>query len=361
VSITRNQNLLRTTLGLVVGTFALAFGISGCNSGGGSGKVNLTGAGSSFVNPAMQGWIQSYSQAHPNAQINYQSVGSGAGIQQVKSGTVDFGASDAPLSDDQLAGMKPVIQIPESAGPVVITYNLPDLKQPLQVSGESLADIFMGKIKTWNDPAIAKDNPGVALPTGNVVVVHRADSSGTTNAFTTYLSSVSSEWKDKIGKGTQVQWPVGLGGKGSEGITGQLRQTPGAIGYVELTFATQNKLPVASIGNQAHKYVVPRTASTTAAIAAFADQLTKDPRVPIVNPPASAPDAYPISTLTFLIIPKDGTDAAKRSALKSFITYVITDGQAEAEKLQYAPLPDAVKQYNTQVLGQLTTNGQPIQ
>lgn len=362
VSITRNRNRLAIHLGLAIGSVALALGFSGCNSGGGgSEKVNITGAGSSFVNPVMQRWIQSYSQVHTNVQINYQSVGSGAGIQQVKSGTVDFGASDAPLSDEQLAGMKPVIQIPESAGPVVITYNLPELKQPLQISGEDLADIFLGKIKTWHDPAIAKDNPGVALPNTNIVVVHRADSSGTTNAFTTYLSSISSEWNDKIGKGTQVQWPVGLGGKGSEGITGQLRQTPGAIGYVELTFAAQNKLPVASIGNQAHKYVVPGTASTTAAIAAFADQLTKDPRTPIVNPPASAPDAYPISTLTFLIIPKDGTDAAKRSALKSFITYVITDGQAEAEKLEYAPLPDSVKQYNQQVLGQLTTNGQPIQ
>jgi phosphate transport system substrate-binding protein len=361
VSVSKNRNRLAITLGLAIGSVALALGISGCNSGGGSEKVNITGAGSSFVNPVMQRWIQSYSQVHTNVQINYQSVGSGAGIQQVKSGTVDFGASDAPLTDEQLAGMKPVIQIPESAGPVVITYNLPDLKQPVQISGENLADIFLGKIKTWHDPALAKDNPGVALPATNIVVVHRADSSGTTNAFTTYLSSVSAEWKDKIGKGTQVQWPVGLGGKGSEGITGQLRQTPGAIGYVELTFAAQNKLPVASIGNQAKKYVVPGTASTTAAIAAFADQLTKDPRIPIVNPPASAPDAYPISTLTFLIIPKDGTDAAKRSALKSFVTYVIGDGQAEAETLQYAPLPDAVKQYNTQVLGQLTTNGQPIQ
>jgi phosphate transport system substrate-binding protein len=337
-------------------------GISACNSGGGgSEKVNITGAGSSFVNPVMQRWIQSYSQVHTNVQINYQSVGSGAGIQQVKSGTVDFGASDAPLTDEQLAGMKPVIQIPESAGPVVITYNLPGLKQPLQISGDNLADIFMGKIKTWHDPAIAKDNPGVALPDTKVVIVHRADTSGTTNAFTSYLAAVSPEWQSKVGKGTQVAWPVGLGGKGSEGVTGQVRQTPGSIGYVELTFATQNKLPVASIGNQAHKYVVPGTASTTAAIAAFADQLTKDPRSPIVNPPASAPDAYPISTLTFLIIPKDGTDAAKRSAMKSFIHYVISDGQAEAEKLEYAPLPDAVKQYSQQVLGQLTTNGQPIQ
>jgi phosphate transport system substrate-binding protein len=360
VSVSKNRNRFAITLGIAVGSMALSLGISGCKSSGPE-NVNLTGAGSSFVNPVMQRWVHSYSQVHTNVQINYQSVGSGAGIQQVKSGTVDFGASDAPLSDEQLAGMKPVIQFPESAGPVVITYNLPDLKQPLQISGENLADIFLGKIKTWNDPAIVKDNPGVTLPATKVVIVHRADSSGTTNAFTTYLASVSSEWQSKVGKGTQVQWPVGLGGKGSEGVTGQVRQTPGGIGYVELTFAKQNNLPVASIGNQAKKYVVPSTASTTAAIAAFADQLTKDPRLPIVNPPAAAPDAYPISTLTFLIIPKDGTDSGKRSALKAFVQYVITDGQAEAEKLEYAPLPDAVKQYNAQVLGQLTINGQPIQ
>lgn len=335
--------------------------LSSCNSGGGGAEtVNLTGAGSSFVYPVMQRWIQDYSQSHKNVQINYQSVGSGAGIQQVKSGTVDFGASDAPLTDEQIAGMKPVIQIPESAGPVVVTYNLPDLKEPVQISGENLANIFLGKIKTWHDPAIVKDNPGVNLPNTKIVIVHRADSSGTTNAFTTYLAAVSPEWQSKIGKGTQVPWPVGLGGKGSEGVTGQVRQTPGAIGYVELTFAAQNKLPIASIGNQAHKYVVPSAASTTAAIAAFADQLTKDPRIPVVNPPASAPDAYPISTLTFLIIPKDGTDAAKRTALKGFVQYVIGDGQAVAGTLQYAPLPDAVKQYNQTVLGQLTTNGQPI-
>jgi len=358
-----NKLLSRTSAGLKIASsgIALTVCLSSCHGGGGSETVGLTGAGSSFVYPVMQRWIQNYSQTHANVQINYQSVGSGAGIQQVKSGTVDFGASDAPLSDDALAGMKPVIQIPESAGPVVITYNLPDLKQPLQISGENLADIFLGKISTWHDAAIVKDNPGVTLPNTKIVIVHRADSSGTTNAFTTYLAAVSSEWQSKVGKGTQVPWPVGLGGKGSEGVTGQVRQTPGAIGYVELTFAAQNKLPVASIGNQAHKYVVPSAESTTAAIAAFADQLTKDPRIPIVNPPASAPDAYPISTLTFLIIPKDGSDSAKRAALKGFVQYVITDGQAAAGTLNYAPLPDAVKQYNQTVLGQLTTNGAPVQ
>jgi phosphate transport system substrate-binding protein len=358
-----NTLLSRKSAGLKLasGGLALAVCLSSCHGGGGSETVSLTGAGSSFVYPVMQRWIQNFSQTHTNVQINYQSVGSGAGIQQVKSGTVDFGASDAPLNDEALAAMKPVIQIPESAGPVVITYNLPELKQPVQISGENLANIFLGKITSWTDPAIIKDNPGVTLPGTKIVIVHRADSSGTTNAFTTFLAAVSPEWQSKIGKGTQVPWPVGLGGKGSEGVTGQVRQTPGAIGYVELTFAAQNKLPVASIGNQAHQYVVPSAASTTAAIAAFADQLTKDPRIPIVNPPASAPDAYPISTLTFLIIPKDGIDAAKRAALKGFIQYVITDGQPTAGTLNYAPLPDAVKQYNQTVLGQLTANGQPIQ
>ncbi len=350
------------SLGIAIGGIALALGVSSCNSGGGGSEtVNLSGAGSSFVYPVMTRWIQGYSQVHTNVQINYQSIGSGGGIQQVKAGTVDFGASDAPLDDAALAGMKPVIQIPESAGPVVITYNLPDLKQPVQISGEVLADIFLGKIKTWRDPALVKDNPGVALPNTKVTVVHRADGSGTSNAFTTYLATVSPEWNTKVGKGNSVQWPIGLGGKGSEGVTGQVRQTPGAIGYVELTYAEQNKLPVASIGNQAHKYIVPSTTSTTAAISAFADQLAKDPRTPIVNPPASAADAYPISTLTFLIIPKDGTDTAKRAALKSFIQYIIGDGQTVAGTLNYAPLPDAVKQYNQSVLNQLTTNGQPIQ
>jgi phosphate transport system substrate-binding protein len=338
----------------------MGLGLSSCNSGGPP-TVNLSGAGSSFVYPVMTRWIQGYSQAHPNVQINYQSIGSGGGIQQVKAGTVDFGASDAPLDDEALAGMKPVIQIPESAGPVVITYNLPELKQPLQISGETLANIFLGNVKTWHDPALVKENPGVTLPATKVTVVHRAEGSGTSNAFTTYLASVSPEWQTKVGKGNSVQWPIGLGGKGSEGVTGQVRQTPGAIGYVELTYAEQNKLPVASIGNKAGKFVVPSTTSTTAAISAFADQLAKDPRTPIVNPPASASDAYPISTLTFLIIPKDGTDPAKRAAVKGFIQYIITDGQTIAGTLSYAPLPDAVKQYNTQTLNQLTVNGQPIQ
>lgn len=338
----------------------LAGGI-GCKSNGGAEHVMLSGAGSTFVNPVMQHWIQDFSQSHQNVQINYQSIGSGGGIQQVKAGTVDFGASDAALDDKQLAGMSPVVQIPESAGPVCITYNIPELKQPLQLSPEALAGIFLGTIKSWQDPAIAKDNPGVTLPKEPVIVAHRAEGSGTTNIFTTYLSAVSPEWQKKVGEGTSVNWPVGLGGKGSEGVTGQIRQSPGAIGYVELTYAQENHLPVALMKNQAGKYIAPSTASTTAAINAFTAELAKDPRTPIVNPPASAPNAYPISGLTFLIIPKDGPDKTKRTALKQFIHYVITDGQATAGTLNYAPLPDGVKQYDQQQLGLLTANGQLLQ
>ncbi len=345
----------------VSGLALLLSGMTACKSSSGPESVTLSGAGSTFVNPVMSRWTEDFSKVHTNVQINYQSIGSGGGIQQVKAGTVDFGASDAALDDKQLATMSPVIQIPESAGPVCITYNLPELKEPLQLSAGVLADMFLGKIKSWQDAAIAKDNPGVKLPKEPVVIAHRTEGSGTTAIFTTYLSAVSPEWKSKVGANTSVNWPVGLGGKGSEGVTGQIRQTPGAIGYVELTYAQQNKLPVVAMKNEAGKYIAPSTDSTTAAINAFTAQLAQDPRTPIVNPPASAADAYPISGLTFLIIPKDGADKAKRSALKQFIQYVITDGQASAAKLNYAPLPDGVKQYDQQQLNMMTAAGQPIQ
>lgn len=355
----RSSTVIRKLAAGVV-TIAIA-GFIGCKSNSGTENVMLSGAGSTFVYPVMTRWIQDYSRAHPTVQINYQSIGSGGGIQQVKSGTVDFGASDVALTDQQLAEMKPVVQIPESAGPVCITYNLPDLSEPLQLSPEALAGIFLGTIKTWHDPLLAKDNPGVKLPNNQIVVSHRAEGSGTTNIFTTYLSAVSPEWQSKVGKGNSVNWPVGIGGKGSEGVTGNIRQSPGALGYVELTYAEQNHLPVAKIKNQAGQFVAATAAATTAAINAFSSQIAQDPRSPIVNPPASAADAYPISGLTFLIIPKDGAGQAKRAALKGFVQYIITDGQAVAGSLNYAPLPDGVKQYGQQQLQLLTADGQPLQ
>jgi phosphate transport system substrate-binding protein len=334
--------------------------LSACNSSSSNNNVALSGAGSTFINPVMTRWTAGFTQAHPNVHVNYQSIGSGGGIQQVKAGTVDFGASDVALKDQQLAGMTPVVQIPETSGPVCITYNLPGLTAPLRLSAQSLAGLFLGTIKTWKDPQLAKDNPGVKLPSTAVIISHRSDGSGTTGIFTEYLSAVSPDWKQKIGSGTAVSWPTGIGGKGSEGVTGNIRNSPGAIGYVELTYAQQNNLPTAVIQNAAGQYVAPTVAGTTAAISAFTAQLTQDPRQPIVNPPSNAPDAYPISGLTFLIIPKDGADKAKRAALKRFIQYIITDGQATAGSLNYAPLPDGVKQYDQQQLQQLTAAGQPI-
>jgi phosphate transport system substrate-binding protein len=349
---------VRPSTKAILATATALLALTACNS---TKTIPLSGAGSTFVYPAMGRWTADYQQAHKNVQINYQSIGSGGGIQQVKAGTVDFGASDAALSDEQLAAMRPVLQLPESAGPVCITYNLPELKQALHLSPEALSGIFLGTIKSWQDPVIKSANPGVELPKSGIAVIHRADSSGTSAIFTTYLAQVSKDWATKVGKGTQVNWPAGNGGKGSEGVTGQLRQTPGSIGYVELTYAQQNNLPIAAMENQAGHYVLPSPASTTAAINGFLNQIQQDPRLPIVNPPAGASEAYPIAGLTFLIVPKDGTDVEKRQALKDFIKYIVTDGQNVASSLNYAPLPDGVKQNDLNLLNQMTAQGKPLQ
>ncbi len=360
----RLQNRASSAFVAIAAMFIAA--TTACNGGKPSstaeqGNTPVIGAGSTFIYPIMTRWISGFQGSHPTVQINYQSIGSGGGIQQLKKGLVDFGASDAALDDQQLKDMPAVIQIPESAGPVCITYNLPDLKKPLQLSAASLAGIYLGTIKSWQDPSLKKDNPGVNLPKSAILVAHRSDGSGTTNIFTTYLNKVSPAWSSKVGKGISVKWPVGLGGKGSEGVTGIVKQSPGTIGYVELTYATQNNLPVASIHNQAGNWVAPSAAGTTAAIDAFHDELAKDVRNPIVDPPASAADAYPICGLTFLLVPKDGNDANKRGAVKAFIQYIITDGQSSAESLSYAKLPSTLENQDQQLLGEMTVNGQTVQ
>lgn len=324
------------------------------NSASNAGSANqITGAGSTFVYPIMTRWIQQFQQTNPSVQTNYQSIGSGGGIQQLKKGLVDFGASDAALDDKQLQEMPPIVQIPESAGPVCITYNLPSLKEPLHLTPSALAGIYMGTIKTWQDKAITSANPGVKLPNDPIVVAHRSDGSGTTNIFTTYLSAVSPEWQNKVGKGISVQWPVGLGGKGSEGVTGVVKQTEGGIGYVELTYATENNLPVAAIKNAAGEWVLPSADGASAAINAFASELSKDVRTPVVNPPASAKDAYPISGLTFLLIPKQGKNPERTQVVKKFVQYIITDGQSLAPGLHYSKIPESLVQLDQKLLEQV--------
>jgi phosphate transport system substrate-binding protein len=313
----------------------------------------IIGAGSSFIYPAMTQWVSNFEGGHPGVQINYQSIGSGGGIEQLKNGLVDFAASDASLSDEQLKSMPTVLQIPESAGPVCLTYNLPALKAPLRFSPDTLAHIYLGKIKTWQDPAIKKENPGVTLPNSAIVPVHRSDGSGTTNIFATYLSKVSSEWDKQVGKGISLNWPAGLGGKGNEGVTGVVKQTAGGIGYVELIYAKQNNLPVALIRNQAGNWTQPSASGTTAAIEAFSKQLDDDVRTPIVDPPASAKEAYPISGLTFLIVPKQAKSADKGKLVQQFLQYILAQGQDEAAKLDYAKLSPELTRRDQSLLAEL--------
>jgi phosphate transport system substrate-binding protein len=332
--------------------------LTDCNSGttpsvASTNGAHVTAAGSSFVYPVMMQWIQAYQQNHQGLEINYQSIGSGGGIEQLKNGMVDFGASDAALNDEKVKEMPALVQIPESAGPVCITYNLEQVKEPLKLSAKTLSGIYLGTIKNWQGAAIKNDNPGVNLPKQGIVVVYRTDGSGRTNIFTTYLAAVSPKWKSQVGQGPSVKWPVGLGGKGSEGVTGVVKQSPGTIGYVELIYAEENHLPVARVQNLAGKYVSPTAAGTSAVIDAFSSELSKDVRSPIVNAPASAPDAYPISGLTFLLVPKQAKDPNKARAVKGFLQYIITGGQDPAEQLHYAKIPASLQQIDEQLLQQV--------
>ncbi|HET9941377.1 MAG TPA: phosphate ABC transporter substrate-binding protein PstS [Candidatus Eisenbacteria bacterium] len=341
----------------------VASAIAGCSSGGGPAKkplsnITLTGAGATFPYPIYSKWFDMYHES-TGVQINYQSIGSGGGIQQLKAGTVDFGASDAPLNDEKLGEMPhPVVHIPTVAGAVVLAYNIPDLAQPLQLTPKALAGIFMGTVKTWNDPAIKAANPGVTLPATAVLAVHRSDGSGTSNIFTTYLSAVSPDWKSKVGANTSVAWPAGVGAKGNEGVTGQVKQTPGSIGYVELAYAKQNNLTVARLQNSSGAYIDPSLASTTAAIEASAQALAADVRASTVN--AAGPDAYPIAALTFILVYQDQADEAKAKALADFLTWAIHQGQDQVEALQYARLPAAIVQVDEQEIARLTAAGKPL-
>jgi phosphate transport system substrate-binding protein len=311
-------------------------------AGVGIAETNLTGAGATFPYPMYSKWFDEYHNQHSDIKINYQSIGSGGGIKQIQAGTVDFGASDGPMTDEQLAQTPgKVFHIPTVLGADVPTYNLPGVTAELKFTPDVLADLFLGKIKKWNDPRLAKANPGVKFPDEDIVIVHRSDGSGTTYIWTDYLSKVSSEWKDKVGKGTSVNWPVGLGGKGNEGVAGTVKQTEGSLGYVELIYAVSNKMPYGTVQNAAGTFVKASLESVTAAAASVKD-MPDDFRVSITNAPGK--DAYPISSFTWLLVPAEWADAGKQKAFVDFLNWMVDKGQTMTAQLSYAPLPKSVAQ-----------------
>jgi phosphate transport system substrate-binding protein len=318
--------------------------------------ILINGAGATFPYPIYSKWFDEYHKVHDDLQINYQSVGSGAGIKQVTEGTVDFGASDGPMNDEQMKAFQDkhgfgILHFPTVLGAAVPTYNLPGVSATLNFTPEALSGIFLGKVTKWNDPAIASANKGVNLPGNDIVVVHRSDGSGTTYIWTDYLSKISDDWKNKVGKGTSISWPVGLGGKGNEGVTGLIKQTPNSVGYVELIYAAQNNIPFGAVKNPAGSFIKADLASVSAAAAAAAKTMPDDFRVSITNAPGKT--AYPISSFTWLLIPAKFSDASKRDAIKNFLKWSLADGQNYAEALSYAKLPKEVVTKETKALGSI--------
>jgi phosphate transport system substrate-binding protein len=316
----------------------------------------INGAGASFPYPIYSKWFAEFHKAHGDTEINYQSVGSGAGIKQVTDGTVDFGASDGPMNDEQMKAFQDkhgfgILHFPTVLGAAVPTYNVQGVTAALNFTPEALAGIFLGKVTKWNDPSIAGANKGVNLPATDIVVVHRSDGSGTTYIWTDYLSKVSDEWKNKVGKGTSISWPVGLGGKGSEGVTGLIKQTPNSIGYVELIYAAQNNVPYGTVKNASGAFIKADLASVSAAAAGAAKDMPDDFRVSITNAPGKT--AYPISSFTWLLIPSKISDGTKRDAIKDFLKWSLGDGQAFAENLSYAKLPKEVVAKETKALASI--------
>jgi phosphate transport system substrate-binding protein len=334
------KSLLTVSLALGLAALAMAQG----------GTILLNAAGATFPYPIYSKWFDVYHNQHPNMQINYQSIGSGGGIRQLLAGTVDFGASDGPMSDDQLSQAKfKILHFPTVLGAVVPTYNIAGVSGELNFTQKALAGIYLGRITKWNDPEIAKSNSGVNLPNTDIVVIHRSDGSGTTYIWTDFLGKVSEEWKKKVGNAaTSVNWPVGLGGKGNEGVTGLVKQTPNAIGYIELIYAVQNNIPYGKVQNAAGNFVKADLPGVTAAAAADAKNIPADFRVSITNP--QGPKVYPISSFTWLLIPAQIQDATKRDAIKDFLKWMLTEGQKYSEGLTYAQLPKELIARETQAI-----------
>lgn len=347
---------------------ALSFALVGCSSnnatttadangattdagGAAQSSMKLSAAGATFPEPVYTKWFADY-DAKTGVKINYQAIGSGAGIKQLKNQTVDFAGSDAPLKEKDMKEMpSEVVQFPSVGGAVVLAYNLPGAPAGLKMTGENIAGIFMGKITKWNDPALAANNPGVSLPDLNINTVHRSDGSGTTNIFTTYLSQVSPMWKDQIGNGKTVSWPGGIGGKGNDGVTAAIKQGNGGLGYVELAYAMQNKLPVAQIKNAAGNFVAPSVQTTTNAIEGALPLVQKDITAPISNAPGA--QSYPIAALTYILVYKQGKKPETTKATVDFLNWAMKDGQAQAAKLDYAPLPKALVDANAKAIAEL--------
>ena len=341
-----NPTIMKKTLMVVSLLFAFAT-VASAQS-----QVLLNAAGATFPYPIYSKWFSDYHQQHPEIQINYQSIGSGGGIQQLKSGTVDFGASDMPLNDQLLSQFSfKVLQFPTVLGAIVPTYNIPGVTATLKFTPKALADIYLDKVTKWNDPEITSSNPGVNLPGNDIVVVHRSDGSGTTFVFTDFLSKVSPDWKSQVGSNTSVNWPTGLGQKGNEGVSGMVQQTPNAIGYVELIYALQNKMGYGLVQNSSGKFVKASLESVTAAAAGASEKMQSDIRISITD--ASGADAYPICSFTYLLIPANITDATKRKAIVEFLHWMLSTGQGSVESLNYARLPKAVVGIETKQLSQI--------
>jgi phosphate transport system substrate-binding protein len=328
--------------------FPLVLVLAGAASAGAA-PIQINGAGATFPYPIYSKWFSEYNKLHPDIQINYQSIGSGGGIRQLTNQTVFFGASDGPMTAEQIqtAGAK-VLHLPTVLGAVVPVYNVPGVSGDLRFSGPLLADIFLGKVAKWNDKAIAAENPGVSLPGDDITVVHRSDGSGTSYIWADYLAKVSPEWSKRVGVATSVNWPVGVGGKGNEGVAGLVKQTPNSIGYVELIYALQNKIPYGTVKNAAGSYVRANLDSVTAAAAATEGKMPPDFRVSITN--AAGKDVYPISSFTWLLLYESNKDKARAQAMVDFVKWAITDGQRYAAELGYAPLPASVVKLETEAI-----------
>ncbi|MBK9153465.1 MAG: phosphate ABC transporter substrate-binding protein PstS [Chloracidobacterium sp.] len=342
---------------LLIGIILMTGCFSGRHSRGDS--VKIQGAGSTFINPLMQKWVHEFGALEPSIRIDYQSIGSGGAIKQIKERTIQYGATDIAMSDSDLASAPgELLHIPVILGAVVLTYNLESVTQTLRFSPETIADIFLGKITRWDDERIKADNPEVALPPVELTVVHRSDGSGTSAVFTNYLSKVSSEWKEKVGEGTSPAFPVGLGGKGNEGVTGQVKQTPNTIGYVELAYAVKNKLPVAEIKNRSGNFVSPNFATVTSAAAESVNTAPEDLRFTITD--AEGANAYPISSYVFVLIYKDQPERRLGAALVDFLAWGLNEGQRHAQPLYYAPLPPEMVRRSTAKIAQVNFQGESL-